>query len=67
MEKIRRCDDRCHNAKGKVCKCWCNGRYHGISRKKANELFVKDHYWAKDVKEKVLVDDVFGEHVAFNK
>lgn len=29
MGKIRRCDRRCHNAKGVRCRCWCGGYYHG--------------------------------------
>lgn len=40
--KTRRCDSRCHNAKGKVCKCWCQGRHHGLGTKKANEIFLED-------------------------
>jgi len=31
MTKIRRCDDRCHNATGTRCKCWCGGFYHGAT------------------------------------
>lgn len=27
--RMRRCDANCHNAKGTVCRCVCNGRYHG--------------------------------------
>ncbi len=29
MAKIRRCDDRCHSAKGTKCRCWCGGAFHG--------------------------------------
>lgn len=29
MGKIRKCDQRCHNAKGTRCKCWCGGAFHG--------------------------------------
>lgn len=43
MEKNRKCDSRCQEAKGKICKCWCDGRYHGLGSLKANELFSKDH------------------------
>jgi hypothetical protein len=25
----RRCDRRCHNAKGTRCRCWCGGTFHG--------------------------------------
>ena len=42
MGKIKKCDSRCHNAKGKRCKCWCEGRYHGLGNEKANELFDRD-------------------------
>jgi hypothetical protein len=27
--KVRRCDKRCHNAKGPRCRCWCGGFFHG--------------------------------------
>jgi len=39
MKRTRRCDARCHNAKGKRCTCWCGGLYHGVGHKKAVELF----------------------------
>jgi hypothetical protein len=29
MGKVRRCDKRCHTAKGTRCKCWCGGFFHG--------------------------------------
>ncbi len=29
MGKVRRCDRRCHEAKGTRCKCWCGGYFHG--------------------------------------
>jgi hypothetical protein len=29
MSKVRRCDSRCHNAKGTRCRCWCGGAFHG--------------------------------------
>ena len=29
MGKVRRCNERCHNAKGTRCKCWCGGAFHG--------------------------------------
>jgi len=31
MVRVRRCDKRCHEAKGARCKCWCGGYYHGES------------------------------------
>ena len=31
MGKIRRCDRRCHEAKGKRCRCWCGGAFHGAA------------------------------------
>jgi hypothetical protein len=31
MSLVRRCDNRCHQAKGIRCKCWCGGRLHGAS------------------------------------
>jgi len=29
MGKVRRCDKRCHTAKGTRCQCWCGGFFHG--------------------------------------
>jgi len=29
MGRIRRCDRRCHQAKGTRCACVCQGFYHG--------------------------------------
>lgn len=29
MGKVRRCDRRCHEAKGTRCRCWCGGFFHG--------------------------------------
>lgn len=29
MGKVRRCDRRCHQAKGTRCRCWCGGFFHG--------------------------------------
>lgn len=31
MARLRRCDSRCHNAKGSKCHCWCLGIFHGYS------------------------------------
>jgi len=28
-----RCDQKCHGAKGSVCKCMCGGRYHGAAHR----------------------------------
>jgi len=27
--KVRKCDRRCHEARGKRCACWCGGSFHG--------------------------------------
>ncbi len=27
----RRCDDKCHSARGPICDCLCGGRYHGAA------------------------------------
>jgi len=29
MGKVRRCDKRCHHARGSRCRCWCGGFFHG--------------------------------------
>ena len=29
MGKVRKCDSRCHQAKGTRCACWCGGFFHG--------------------------------------
>lgn len=31
QKRIRRCDSRCHKAKGSRCGCACGGRYHGVA------------------------------------
>ena len=31
MGKVRRCDWRCHTAKGPRCRCWCGGAFHGVN------------------------------------
>lgn len=28
MSRLRRCDSRCHDAKGSRCKCWCSSTFH---------------------------------------
>ncbi|MBA7647487.1 hypothetical protein ES703_55259 [subsurface metagenome] len=67
MEKNRRCDARCHNAKGTRCRCWCNGRYHGLGHKKAIQLLDQDFYWLKMVKSECLLSLKTSEHVSFFK
>ena len=29
MGRVRKCDKRCHNAKGSRCSCFCGGAFHG--------------------------------------
>ncbi len=49
MNRTRRCDDRCHNAAGTRCKCWCGGFFHGeestANRGKVEEAvqFLEEH------------------------
>lgn len=31
MGKVRRCNSRCHQAKGSRCRCWCSGAFHGVN------------------------------------
>jgi len=31
MGKVRRCNWRCHRAKGTRCRCWCGGAFHGAN------------------------------------
>ncbi len=31
MSQMRRCDRRCHEAKGRRCKCICDGFFHGAN------------------------------------
>lgn len=38
--RVRRCDERCHNAKRDECRCWCGGRFHGGRGQGAREAFV---------------------------
>ena len=44
MGKIRRCDSRCHNAKGAKCKCWCGGTFHGTAGNENRETFSMGNY-----------------------
>ncbi len=49
MNKVRRCDDRCHNAAGSRCKCWYGGFFYGTgseaNREKMEEAtaFLSEH------------------------
>lgn len=53
MSRVRRCDDRCHRAKGSRCRCWCGGTFHGrlgaVNREALRQgvLDVDDHGFAK--------------------
>jgi len=47
MGTIRRCDDRCHNAKNPHCKCWCHGNFHGAAGAKARREFAELYLAAK--------------------
>jgi hypothetical protein len=38
----RRCDARCHHAKGDKCRCICGGRNHGRGGAGTLPLFPKD-------------------------
>ena len=31
MGRVRRCDNRCHRARGTKCACWCHGAFHGAA------------------------------------
>jgi len=64
---MRRCDSRCHNAKGTRCQCWCNGRYHALGHKKAIQLLDHDFYWLKMVKSECRLSLKTGENVSFFK
>jgi len=44
-----RCDARCHDAKGPVCRCICGGRFHGKGYAQARQE---------------LTDEVHGELLA---
>ena len=41
MASSRRCDDRCHSARGPICTCWCGGVFHGARGAAAREAFVE--------------------------
>lgn len=41
MGRVRRCDRRCHQAKGIRCRCWCGGAFHG-SAGAANRVAVQE-------------------------
>lgn len=31
MKRVRKCNRRCHEARGKRCGCWCGGALHGTA------------------------------------
>lgn len=66
---IRRCDSRCHNAKGTQCNCWCNGRYHGMGNISALRSFLKseEYRFESSVNKKIGLVEVNNEIVYFNK
>lgn len=38
----RRCDARCHDAKGHSCRCVCGGRNHGVGEPQAHRNTMAD-------------------------
>lgn len=38
---VGRCDTRCHDARGPICRCICGGRFHGMG-------FAQAQYKVKD-------------------
>jgi len=50
--EVGRCDAKCYNAKGPVCKCCCGGANHGVGLRQAveNTRVIPSHEllkWAK--------------------
>lgn len=39
MGKTRVCGKQCHNAKTKVCRCWCGGLFHGSGGEAERAVF----------------------------
>ena len=35
--RVRRCNAQCYDAKGKDCRCQCNGLNHGVGQHQARE------------------------------
>ena len=55
MTRIRKCNRRCHEAKGKRCGCWCKSAFHGTagaenrqSIQEGNTDLLKQHGFQKD-------------------
>ncbi len=44
----RRCEARCHDAKGKKCTCICGGKNHGVGFEKALENTFDPAVWDWD-------------------
>ena len=42
MGRTRRCDSRCHRAKGVRCRCWCGGFFHGSAGAANREALAQD-------------------------
>jgi len=35
--RVRRCNAKCYDAKGRDCNCYCNGVNHGVGAQQARE------------------------------
>ena len=44
----RRCDAKCHNAKGGECNCICGGELHGVGENVAMEILRKRYGFTSD-------------------
>lgn len=55
FNSVRRCDSRCYDAKGKVCRCICCGAHHGkgLDAAVAAELG-GDTTWFKEERARIL-------------
>ena len=52
MRQGRRvCNSRCHFAKGEVCKCICNRKFHGSVRNMISPPLIKDKEATKEKEE----------------
>jgi hypothetical protein len=51
----RRCDARCHDAKGKKCTCICGGKNHGVGYTTAVDNAFNEDLWDCDFDQSVEI------------
>lgn len=50
---VRRCDARCYNAKGSVCRCICGGRFHSLGWEGVCQKMLQEEFDAMRMQEEI--------------